>query len=79
MLFCSETQSWCVIEQKAQHFVLTIAEKRDQTNRTKITKKVFTPRTEWGSKYFWQRINSRILGQIFVRSFCGKNPELGGA
>jgi hypothetical protein len=32
--FCPETQSWCVIHQKAQHFARAIAEKRDQTHET---------------------------------------------
>ena len=31
IFFCPETQSWCVIKQKAPHFVRTIAEKRDHT------------------------------------------------
>jgi hypothetical protein len=29
--FCSETQSWCVIKQDAQHFVRSISEIRDHT------------------------------------------------
>ena len=30
-MFCSETHSWCVIEQEAQHFVRSISEMRDHT------------------------------------------------
>jgi len=29
--FCSETQSWCVIKETAQHFVRSISEMRDHT------------------------------------------------
>ena len=29
--FCPETQCWCVIKQRAQHFIRPIAEKRDHT------------------------------------------------
>ena len=34
-LFCPETQSWCVIKQKPQHFVRPNAEKRDHTQENK--------------------------------------------
>ena len=34
-LFCPETQSWCVIKQKAQHSIRPIPEKRDHTQENK--------------------------------------------
>ena len=39
--FSPETQSWCVIKQKAQHFVRSLSEKRDHTqeNRERNRKK----------------------------------------
>jgi len=31
LYFCPETQSWCVIKQKTQHFVRPLPEMRDHT------------------------------------------------
>ena len=47
--------------------------------KKKCFRKVYSPRTEWGSKCIWQRYNTIILGQIFVRKLFGRNPELGRA
>ena len=78
-IFCPETQSWCLIKQK-----LNISFGKSPRSATiprgggGRERKVFTPRTESGSKCFWQGINSRILSQLFVRAFFGRDPELGG-
>jgi hypothetical protein len=42
--FCPETQSWCVIERTAKHFVWAIAEMRDHTqeNQKNNAKKVLS-------------------------------------
>jgi len=63
-IFCSDTQSWCVIKQKAQHSVRSFPEMRDHTQENQKTfakksapEKFFSPRTEWWSKCFWQRYN----------------------
>jgi hypothetical protein len=56
VLFCPETQSWCVIKQNAQRFVRAFAEKRDQRRKNwkKLEKKMFSKslhsylKTEWG-------------------------------
>ena len=39
----------------------------------------FSPRTEWGSKCFWQRNNSGIPSQIFVRDVFGSKSQIRGS
>ena len=80
VLFCPETQSWCVIKHKARHFVRAIAEMCDHTQeKIKNKRKDFFPRTECGSKCFWQRINSIILSQNFVRDLFGSKSRIRGS
>jgi len=50
IIFCPETQIWCVMKQKAHNFFRFVAEKRDHTQENQksfakrsVLRKVFTP------------------------------------